>query len=299
MVLICAAALAAPLAAQDEDRAGLWWKFAEGQVLRYELSHITETQAGGKDLKQEQTLGLKYDVLSVDSGGAGVLNVTFERIRFRSSGVLECDYDSARDKEVPADLHGKILAGLVGRSFHMRLGVQGEVLEVAGMKKLLEEIVEKISGAGADGPRAEAIAKNFSDSQMKQTVQLCYGVLPEMPVGVRETWESTAPLELPGMGAVRIRSVSRLSEFRDRKRIAVIDQTGSILPPREGEKLYGDAPAVKEVRSEARSIWSVDGGYTKSRQATLSIIVSVARKDLELKAKVNTRLIEEKKGGGK
>jgi len=87
-----------------ESRQDLAWKFAPGDILRYDL-HLSETSSRGqKELKNERAMRLRWEVFDVDSSGVASMLATFDRVRLSlEDPSLQFDsHDAAPDSEADA-----------------------------------------------------------------------------------------------------------------------------------------------------------------------------------------------------
>jgi hypothetical protein len=91
----------------------------------------------------------------------------------------------------------------------------GEVLEVRGFDKILEDMVRAAGGAQEEALAHQLFKQMFTNAIMKARLQLMSTGLPPGPVRPGQDWENLLKLRLPIVGVARFRGKSRVVALKD------------------------------------------------------------------------------------
>ncbi|MBI2932111.1 MAG: hypothetical protein HYY16_10715 [Planctomycetes bacterium] len=272
-----------PAVAQDE-KVTIEWKFKKGDVVRYEMSQTAQTSMNEMEMKQEMLFGTTMETKEVDEKGAGTIEIKYDRVKVKMSGMMEVEYDSDAPKKGegeddhadPAAMMAKVWGAMVGASVTAKMSPKGEILEVKGFDKLMDSIVERF---GDDQPgMGEMLKEMYNEDQMKQMMQLSYGILPGKPIGKGDTWETKGKFALPGMGEMGLENKATLKEIREGGKEAVIGMETKI------EKGEGDEAPVKISGGKMTSelVWSIERGRLESSKGTMKMGLEAGDQSVEM-----------------
>lgn len=272
-------------AAQDE-KVTLRWKFEKGQVLRYEMTQTSQTDVNGMEMSQEMLFGYTMEVVAVDDQGEAELKTTYDRVKFKMSGMMESDYDSDRDGE-PADAMTRMMAAFAGKTFTMRMDVRGKIRKVEGMEKILEEMTKTME---EEGIPTETIKQMFDDERMGSMMQSGFALLPEDAVGKGDSWESEESPELPMWGKMKQKNRFAFKEVRAEGREAVLD-----LDQKTEMESGGGMMEMKEMTGKFEVVWGVEEGRMRSYKGTSTMTMSANGQEFTTTTKMEVEFKPKKK----
>ncbi len=195
--------LAVMVLADEGEKVDLSLKFKKGQKLEYKsTSDITQTISGVMDMKMSisQKQSLLQEVLEVDEKGVANVQQKVTHVKVKQDspqGKQEFDSSKKEDLEkAKNDTNLKSYAALVNKPFTFKIDPKGNIIEVKGYDKILEE-------AFKDDPMAEMLKDNFSNDQAKKMLQMSYGAFPKEKVSKGESWTSKG--EFPAGGSATMK----------------------------------------------------------------------------------------------
>ena len=108
-----------------------------------------------------------------------------------SSGGMNFAYDSRTPSANPNETEkalGKILSGLLAKSFDVQFGTDGSVKSITGLNALIQQMMS--ATGDSNNPMAAPMLQSFSDESMKSTFEQSFKYFPNHPVKVGETWDA-------------------------------------------------------------------------------------------------------------
>jgi len=166
-------------------------KLAQGKTYyqRTEIDqHMVQTVMNMQQvMDQSMGTGIKMDVLDVDRQGNMRIRSTYNWSMSKRTGPMgNLDYDSAKQPTPPAG--AEPFAALLGQGYLVRITPKGEVLDVNGVEELQAAVRKKLPpGAEAD-PALGVLAQYLDKNSIRQMVETSFGVYPDKPVEVGESW---------------------------------------------------------------------------------------------------------------
>jgi hypothetical protein len=283
LAMLVPAVLLAPLAAraQDPEKVTLAWRFAKGDVNRYEMkTEVNTTGAdGGIEITQEFGFRWALEAKDVAADGTATLDVKYERVMMRMGGIGELEYDSDKggepDESDPAAALGRAMGAIVGKSITLKMTAAGRVLEVSGLDKLLDGL----------GDGAGAMAGMFDEAQLKHMMQTSFAFLPEKPVGPGDAWDHKFEYEMPMIGKMKQSGASKLKSLGDGGKSATF-RTDVRLTAEGGE---GGVVEVSDGTVETETVWSVADGRLESSSGTMKMKMSAAGQEFDVTAKTSMK----------
>jgi hypothetical protein len=180
------------------------WKFQKGQALNYLLKHGEVRTVEVGDQKLETTTRTEYEwtwtVADIGDKGTATLEQKLTALRVSCTGKdFQLDYDSARANTADDDYRKKLIRLLdqvrFFGNYQVRLGPRGEVVEVRGFSKLLEE----------HDPGMNILdfhALNLHDDTFGWFLGQALGRLPDAEQARKAKWRVDIDKEIAGMGPV-------------------------------------------------------------------------------------------------
>ena len=95
--------MAALLLAAQDGKVELKWKFEKGRELVYRQVQKQTMEFGGTAMEQETAQTHLWTVKEVDEKGNALIEMKVTTVAVKASGAMEYEYDSEKDKEVPAN----------------------------------------------------------------------------------------------------------------------------------------------------------------------------------------------------
>jgi hypothetical protein len=156
--------------------------------------HITQTIMNQPQVVDISVgMGMKLDVLDVDSAGNMQIRYTFIWCMSKQTtpmGIV--NYDSAQQATPPAG--AEPLAVLLNQSYVVKLSPKGKVLDVQGVEQMKEAVQKKLPDMAQGSPMSN-VANQFLDKQgIKETTEALLAVYPDRPVEPGASWSEKETL---------------------------------------------------------------------------------------------------------
>lgn len=283
-------ALSLPAAAQD-GKVELRWKWEKGQELVFKSSQKTQLEFGGQPMDQQMGYTYSMTVTEVADGGEATIQVKYIGVVTRGTGPAgEYDYDSEKDKEVPAEGPAAMQARMVGQSFSMKMTPMGRVTDVQGYDKVLDAMMK----GAEDNPAAKAQLKQmFSGDTFKGMMQQLVPSLPEKSVGKGDEWANEFVVKMPMIGGMTFSINSKLAELQDRN--ATIDQEIKVeLKGGDKDNPLAGLVEIKDAKGKASAVFSLEKGCFVSQKSAMEMKMAFQGQEMPMKTVVELKLISKK-----
>ena len=287
---VLALALSAVAPERQEEKVLLQWKFQEGMKHRYRMTQKVTMDFDGTLMVQEQSFTYEMWVKGVDEKGTATVEMKYESMAVKATGLAEYEYDSEKDEDPPDELGGAAVTGLLGKSFTMKMTPSGRVVEVQGLDKLLGKLLEGEEGA------TPMLRQMLSDKSMKSMLQQMSPPLPEKKVGKGDRWKDTFAIDFARVGKMEFTLDSTLGGVKDGK--AKIDQDVKIkLKPAEGDDEDPSQGGVEimEMKGRAGTIFSIKRGLFLSSESTIKMKLSARGNEVPIEIEGRFELVENKR----
>lgn len=147
-------------------------------------------------IRQMIAMGMGFEVLAVDANGVASVKTSYQTIHVKISGPMGViEYDSTKpdapvDANNPAaQMMAQMYRAMVGQSLVMKVNPRGKVVEVKGFKKMIQRMIEKISGDDDAKRTTKEFMKNFlSEDKIKMMGSNMMMAFPPRPVGIGDSW---------------------------------------------------------------------------------------------------------------
>jgi hypothetical protein len=260
-------------------KVGLKWKFGKGSSLRYEMTQSMQMDREDRGSKELTLFGMQMEITDVIDGVA-TIRVTYDRIKVKASGMMESEYDSAKDeKPHEGDLRARVMAAMVGKSFRMKLEDTGRVVEVTGFSDMMAEILKNL---GVDTGMASHLEGQFNDGQVKAMMETALPRLPQEAVVEGTKWKDETTLSIHGLGEVAAKSTSKVTAI---KGAAVDFKTRVGLEFDTGEGADGDTHGRAEIWDASvggKSAWDAVHGLLMESKTEIRITAETHGQEFEL-----------------
>jgi hypothetical protein len=288
-------AAAVLLGALQDGKTDLRWKFQKGQEIRYRVSQNTTIDTAGLTVEQAVRTTYFYAVAGVDEKGTAALTVKYEAVAIKSSGLQELEFDSEKHKEVPADPTAQLISRLVGRSFSLKLGPSGKVLEVAGFDKILDSLFKGSEDDAQMAAQRQALKQAYSDEAMQSMMQQMFMPLPEAPAAKGDSWKTDFALQMPMVGKMRLLGTSRLADVQGTEARLEQEWKMESAPAGEPDKTPAPAPVkLTAVKGKGQATFSTERGLFLTSKTEATMVLAAGGQEMEVRSVNETRLLEGK-----
>jgi hypothetical protein len=163
--------------------------------------HITQTVMNQQQvIDQSIGMGLKWDVLEVDSQGNMRIRQTFIWAAYQQTNPMgSVEYDSA--KQATPTAGAEPFAALLGQGFVVKLSPKGDVLDVNGVEEMRAAVLKKLPPGADQRPEMSAVAMYLDKNSVKEMLGANLAVYPDKPVEVGQSWSKKQTVKL-GFGII-------------------------------------------------------------------------------------------------
>ncbi len=279
----------------------LIWKFAVGDAHHYQLVQTMNMTmslgpSGETASTVKQTIGMTWEVKSVEANGTAVLLQTIDRIEMDLSapGQKEVHFDTASDEspEGFAAMLAPTLNALTSTPFKVTMTPRGEITEV--------EVPETLVAVMAQGPGGAILGDLATEEGFRNTVQQSSLTLPEAKDLVEgHQWNSTFEMENPATGKIVVETTYAYQGPRE-----VAGQAMEVFVPTlllrfgKGPDQTGGTIRVERQESGGEILFNRSAGRLESttlrQQVDLVIMVGENSINQHIDQKISLRIMEEK-----
>lgn len=146
----------------------------------------------GQEMKQKQIMimGYDYDVLDVLSNGNYKIQITYKRVAFKNeSDYGSTSYDSS-EPETESNPAAKSFKSLLNSNYYFICDNKGNVLEVAGLDEMIQEMIESMEFNTEEEKIAyrESLEEQYSSEDMKSQLSNSMSFYPNKSVSSGDSW---------------------------------------------------------------------------------------------------------------
>lgn len=183
-------------------------KLEPGATQSYEMTQsqkmLISSDAGEQEVTSLSRNNFDQTVKEVREDGSIVFETVYRRLRTKmNTGGQTFSIDSDKPDERDG-LAAKSQGFLIDKPFTTVVSRRGEILEVDGVDRYLDEMLESLGS----NPRLHQMMQGFragmSGDAIKSLLQQASAVLPEQPVKLGDLWSATVEVSNPGMGQMTI-----------------------------------------------------------------------------------------------
>ena len=179
------------------EKVDLRLRLEQGKTYKIRMVNDQKTKltAQGREMEMSQKMGMDFafDVQEVDEAGDATIKVTFQRISTEMEGPMgKISYDSANPTEAEHPMV-KGFAAMAGQSYTIIISNKGKAKKVDGMKEIMTRMLDSLDIP--DERMKETMKKQFEnmfgDQATVEMTKQWFGMFPERPVGVGDSWSKT------------------------------------------------------------------------------------------------------------
>jgi hypothetical protein len=161
-----------------------------------------------------------------------MISSTYDAIRFKMNAMgMDMGYDSKNvgDTLKESTMNGmfrKIFSSMIGKTFKMTMTPKGDVTKIEGLAELVQSMSESIDvPENMKEQMRKQMASSFNDEQVKQSFTQGFGVYPEKPVKVGDSWNRNLSRDMNNM-KMNVDVKYTVKEINDKS--VMLDLTGTI-----------------------------------------------------------------------
>ena len=173
----------------------------EGKGYDYEMIFDIDTKAGGQNISMT-IAGLYSMNVTATEGNVKSVTTAYKSLRMNMKMMgMEIDIDSDKpvqdngDGDVtknPIGMMNKVIGGIVGKKFIIKVGEEGKVLEVTGFDKIFTDMVDSM-GVDEDVKKqvTASMKEQFNDQSIKDQFAQVFTIFPNKEIKVGDSWEKS------------------------------------------------------------------------------------------------------------
>lgn|GEM_PF-3256682 len=283
------------------QKVGLTLHLEEGEKFQYQTvidqDILTAVMGMEQMLDQKITMVYEYEVNKVHGNGDMDLDITYTRVAISQSGdMLNKSFDSDVDdiENVDESLIG--YAGLVGKSFQMRMTPLGEVAEIKGVDEIYEDIFEQVK-SGQKEQMLASIKSQYGDEALQEQMGVATGFYTKKPMKVGKSWKAKHTVNR-GIGMI-INTVYTLDKVEDN--VAYISFESEVEPNENAPGLDLQQFTLKyELTGAQNGMIKVNlkNGWAKYNKTTQDLggkmDMGIAKGDISMKGDVISNVVDSK-----
>jgi hypothetical protein len=210
----------ASLAAVQPD-VSIRYRWTQGETLRYRMTQQGTTTMSGLpggmgDVTIDQTIIQVFRTVAqeVAADGTTTLQQVVESVKMKlTSPMGALTFDSA-SPDTGGDPMSQILSSTMGSMIGVPLTVvlspTGAVLKVEGLSGAIEKMLSNLPPGAAGAAGANALKQSFGDDAVRSMMAQSFAQLPDRPLQVGESWNSTVSVSNPIMGGITMTAAATL-----------------------------------------------------------------------------------------
>lgn len=178
----------------------LKFNLAEGKGYDYEMIWDMDTKAGGQESGISVTGLYSMNVTSIE-GNVRSVTTAYKSLRLNMNMMgLTIDINSDKpidnnEKDIlknPIGMMNKVVSGLIGKKFIMKVDEDGKVLDVIGFEKILTGMIDSMGIEGDMKQQVETSLKDqFNNQSIKDQFSQVFTIFPNKEVKPGDTWEKS------------------------------------------------------------------------------------------------------------
>lgn len=176
----------------NDEKVSLLLKWKKGDVQRYkstQVQDVVQEMAGSPTTETKTVQIIVSTCTDVDDDGIATVEMKYELIHHhQKSSLTTTEWRSDRPEEGAQEL--ALMMGPLSRAtYTIKYDAKGQIIEVKGFDKVIEEVVEGYDEGMRDMLR-DMMQGSMSDKAMLKMMNDGNAALPSIPVGKGDTWQS-------------------------------------------------------------------------------------------------------------
>ncbi len=173
----------------------------EGKGYDYEMIFDLDTKAGGQTISM-MIAGLYSMNVTATEGNVKSVTTAYKSLRMNMKMMgMEIDIDSDKPVENnggedvtknPIGMMNKVISGIVGKKFIIKVDEEGKVLEVTGFDKIFTDMVDSM-GVDEDVKKqvTASMKEQFNDQSIKDQFAQVFTIFPNKEIKIGDSWEKS------------------------------------------------------------------------------------------------------------
>ncbi len=177
----------------------LKFNLEQGKGYDYEMVWDLDTKVAGQESNISITGLYSMNVTSIDEKIRSISTMYKSlRMNMKVAGMtLDIDSDkpvqSNGETDIsknPLGMMNKVVSGMVGKKFIIKVDEEGKVLEVIGFEKIISDMVDSLGVDESAKAQAKASMKDqFSDQTIKDQFAQVFTIFPNKEIKVGDSWD--------------------------------------------------------------------------------------------------------------
>lgn len=236
-------------------------KYRPAANSKYAFSNVTtihmDQKMMGQQMKMDQEMiydGI-YEIGAMTADSTYDVSLTYTRMRtnqkMTSPEVAEIAFDSDKPDSNSVDPKDKMYQMMLNHPMQMKVSKDGKVLEFKGMAELMKSLMDSTMGGGK---MAEELAGQFSDDNMKSTMEYMFSLYPSKKVSASDSWEIEQKYEAGYPMLIKSKFV--LEGLKDGR--FVVNNSGTIQTNKGGKGMMAMMAKMIELKGDQTGTIELD-----------------------------------------
>ena len=219
-LVVMASLAGASLAAVQPD-VSIRYRWTQGETLRYRMTQQGTTTMSGLpggmgDVTIDQTIIQVFRTVAqeVAADGTTTLQQVVESVKMNMTspmGALTFDSASpATGGDPMSQILSSTMGSMIGVPLTVVLSPTGAVLKVEGLSGAIDKMLSNLPPGAAGAAGANALKQSFGDDAVRSMMAQSFAQLPDRPLQVGESWNSTVSVSNPIMGGITMTAAATL-----------------------------------------------------------------------------------------
>jgi hypothetical protein len=172
----------------------------KGRGYDYEMIMDLDTKVAGQTSAVTITSAYSMNVASIENGIRSI-ETAYKSMRMNMQ-VMGMNFDIDSDKPIdnnetdptknPLGVMNRVVSGIVGKKFTIKVDEEGKVLEVVGFERMMTDMVDSMHLPEEAREKAVASMRDqFSDQNLKDQFAQIFNIFPNKAIKVGDTWEKS------------------------------------------------------------------------------------------------------------
>lgn len=178
----------------------------ETYVMDQSADMTIDQTVQGQDVSMDMTMGgrLSFNVTNVIDGVYD-MDVKYEHVRLSMKNTfmdlsIDTDIDDTEQPNMLAEVMDKVMKGMIGIPFKVKMDKHGNIKEVTGVEEMFGKAFDAVAEKDKSiDPQSKATAmaqlrQSYGSEAFKSNFETFMNIYPEEPVKVNDTWNKNIAL---------------------------------------------------------------------------------------------------------
>jgi hypothetical protein len=179
----------------------LKFNLEQGKGYDYEMIWDLGTSIAGQESNITMTALYSMNVTSIDNNIRSITTAYKSmRMNMQMAGMtidIDSDKPTADNGENdmtknPLGMMNKVVAGMIGKKFVIKVDEEGKVLEVTGFERIFSDMIDSMGlDEQTKATAAASFKEQFSEQNIKDQFAQVFTIFPNKEIKVGDSWEKT------------------------------------------------------------------------------------------------------------